>query len=35
MEIEKTILEGVLIITPKVHKDERGFFLKVEFKKLS
>ncbi len=26
MEIEKTILEGVLIITPKVHKDERGFF---------
>ena len=26
MEIEKTILEGVLIFTPKVHKDERGFF---------
>ena len=26
MEIEKTILEGVLIFTPKVYKDERGFF---------
>lgn len=26
MEIERTILEGVLVFTPKVHKDERGFF---------
>ena len=26
MQIEKTILEGVLIITPKVFQDNRGYF---------
>ena len=29
MEIEKTILEGVLIFSPKIYRDNRGFFLKV------
>jgi dTDP-4-dehydrorhamnose 3,5-epimerase len=33
VNIEKTELDGVLIITPKVFKDERGFFLESYNKK--
>lgn len=29
MKIEKTILKNVLIITPKKHEDERGFFKEI------
>ncbi len=29
MKVEKTSLEGVLIITPDVHADERGFFMET------
>ena len=27
MQVEKTTLEGVFVITPLVHEDERGFFM--------
>lgn len=27
MEIEKTDIEGVMILTPRAHEDERGFFM--------
>jgi dTDP-4-dehydrorhamnose 3,5-epimerase len=33
MEIEKTSLEGALLIKPKVFKDERGFFMESYSKK--
>ncbi len=33
MKFEKTPIEGVIIITPKVFKDKRGFFLETYHKK--
>ncbi|HEX6292553.1 MAG TPA: dTDP-4-dehydrorhamnose 3,5-epimerase family protein, partial [Herpetosiphonaceae bacterium] len=27
MEVQTTSLEGVLLLKPKVHQDERGFFI--------
>ena len=29
MKIEKTILEGVLILSPKIYRDNRGFFFET------
>lgn len=34
MILEKTSLEGLLILKPKVHRDERGFFLETYRKEL-
>ena len=32
MKVEKTEFDGLLILQPKIFKDERGFFLKVGMK---
>jgi len=34
LEITKTIIEGVLLIKPRVYKDERGFFCETYSKKI-
>ena len=34
MELIETAIDGVLIIEPRVHGDERGFFVEVEHPEL-
>lgn len=35
MKIDKTAIEGLLIITPKIFKDDRGYFLNLITKRHS
>ncbi len=34
MKVEKTNIEGVFVITPVLHRDERGYFIETYHKKL-